>query len=88
MIAIDRWQCNLAELVLTNRLPLLTSTDLIIVKQYIMNDISSTRIRLFIQRGMSIKYLLPDACIKYIMDNHIIQRGISGWKQMMLLRAI
>ncbi|KAI8607960.1 hypothetical protein BC830DRAFT_1050736, partial [Chytriomyces sp. MP71] len=37
-----------------------------VVKQFIHNDISSTKIRLFIKRGMSIKYLLPDAVIEYI----------------------
>ncbi|KAJ3406588.1 nicotinate-nucleotide adenylyltransferase [Chytriomyces confervae] len=37
-----------------------------VVKQFIHNDISSTKIRLFIKRGMSIKYLLPDQVIDYI----------------------
>ncbi|KAJ1564394.1 hypothetical protein HK405_014982, partial [Cladochytrium tenue] len=37
-----------------------------VVKQFIYNDISSTLIRLFIKRSMSIKYLLPDAVIEYI----------------------
>ncbi|KAJ1970622.1 Nicotinamide/nicotinic acid mononucleotide adenylyltransferase 1, partial [Dimargaris cristalligena] len=31
-----------------------------VVKQLIYNDISSTKVRLFIRRKMSIKYLLPD----------------------------
>ncbi len=36
------------------------------VKQFIHNDIASTKIRLFIKRGKSIKYLLPDPVIAYI----------------------
>lgn len=71
VVAIDRWQCNLEELLLTSAMLYTHRQSVIIVKQHIMNDISSTRIRLFIRRGISIKYLLPDACIKYIMDHDL-----------------
>ncbi|KAI9029947.1 hypothetical protein CLU79DRAFT_733376 [Phycomyces nitens] len=37
-----------------------------VIKQLIHNDISSTKIRLFVKRGMSIKYLLPNPVIDYI----------------------
>ncbi|KAJ3098439.1 hypothetical protein HK100_005101 [Physocladia obscura] len=37
-----------------------------VVKQFIYNDISSTKVRLFIKRKMSIRYLLPDSVIAYI----------------------
>lgn len=40
--------------------------NIMICKQYIYNDINSTKIRLFVRRGMSIKYLLPDNVIEYI----------------------
>ncbi|KAI0243483.1 Nicotinamide/nicotinic acid mononucleotide adenylyltransferase 1, partial [Massospora cicadina] len=40
-----------------------------VVKQLIHNDISSTKIRLFVKRGMSVKYLLPNAVINYIKAN-------------------
>ncbi|SJX62403.1 related to NMA2-nicotinate-nucleotide adenylyltransferase [Sporisorium reilianum f. sp. reilianum] len=40
--------------------------NLKIVKQTIYNDISSSKIRLFVRRGQSIKYLLPNSVIQYI----------------------
>ncbi|KAJ1905345.1 Nicotinamide/nicotinic acid mononucleotide adenylyltransferase 1 [Tieghemiomyces parasiticus] len=42
-----------------------------VVKQLIYNDISSTKVRLFIRRKMSIKYLLPDPVIKYITEQDL-----------------
>ncbi|RKP21641.1 Nucleotidylyl transferase [Rozella allomycis CSF55] len=40
-------------------------------RQHIHNDISSTKIRLFIKRGLSIKYLLPEEVIRYIYDHNL-----------------
>ncbi|KAI8805180.1 hypothetical protein BJ742DRAFT_415137 [Cladochytrium replicatum] len=45
--------------------------NVFVVKQSIHNDISSTKIRLFIRRGMSIKYLLPDLVIEYIKQHDL-----------------
>lgn len=45
--------------------------NVIVVKQLIYNDISSTKVRLFVRRGMSIKYLLPNSVIQYIEDNRL-----------------
>ncbi|KAF9508270.1 hypothetical protein BS47DRAFT_1417218 [Hydnum rufescens UP504] len=39
--------------------------------QLIHNDVSSTKIRLFLRRGMSVHYLLPDSVIRYIKDNRL-----------------
>lgn len=41
----------------------------ILIKQHIYNDISSTKVRLFIKRNLSIKYLLPNKVIDYINEN-------------------
>ncbi|KAK9681234.1 Nicotinamide/nicotinic acid mononucleotide adenylyltransferase 1, variant 2 [Basidiobolus ranarum] len=43
--------------------------NVIVVKQLIHNDISSTKIRLFVKRCMSIKYLLPNPVIDYIVQH-------------------
>ncbi|EIW65759.1 hypothetical protein TREMEDRAFT_35987, partial [Tremella mesenterica DSM 1558] len=45
--------------------------NVIVIKQLIYNDISSTKVRLFVRRGMSIKYLLPNSVIQYIYDNRL-----------------
>ncbi|PKI83974.1 nicotinamide-nucleotide adenylyltransferase [Malassezia vespertilionis] len=45
--------------------------NLIVVKQTIYNDISSSKVRLFIRRGYSIKYLLPNSVIQYIEQNKL-----------------
>ncbi|KAI8984286.1 hypothetical protein BDF20DRAFT_815742 [Mycotypha africana] len=45
--------------------------NIIIIKQLIHNDISSTKVRLFVKRGMSIKYLLPNPVIDYIQRHNL-----------------
>ncbi|KAI7856995.1 hypothetical protein BDC45DRAFT_38773 [Circinella umbellata] len=40
-----------------------------VIKQLIHNDISSTKVRLFVKRNMSIKYLLPNPVIDYIYEH-------------------
>jgi len=40
-----------------------------VIKQAIFNDISSTKVRLFVKRGISIKYLTPDSVIDYIQTH-------------------
>ncbi|WFD42541.1 nicotinamide-nucleotide adenylyltransferase [Malassezia psittaci] len=47
--------------------------NLIVVKQTIYNDISSSKVRLFVRRGYSIKYLLPNTVIQYIEQNRLYQ---------------
>ncbi|KAL4885624.1 hypothetical protein BJY04DRAFT_180092 [Aspergillus karnatakaensis] len=40
-----------------------------VIQQLIQNDVSSTKIRLFLRRDMSVRYLIPDPVIKYIYEN-------------------
>ncbi|KAJ3157528.1 hypothetical protein HDU86_003179 [Geranomyces michiganensis] len=42
-----------------------------LVKQHVVNDISSTKIRLFIKQGLSTKYLVPDSVIDYIVKHDL-----------------
>jgi len=40
-----------------------------VIQQLIQNDVSSTKIRLFRKRGMSIRYLIPDKVVDYIYEH-------------------
>jgi len=42
-----------------------------IIRQDIINDTSSSRIRKLIMRGCSIKYLVPDSVINYINEHNL-----------------
>ena len=37
-----------------------------LVHQLVQNDVSSTKVRLFIRRGLSVRYLLPAPVVEYI----------------------
>lgn len=43
--------------------------NVLVIKQLIYNDISSTKVRLFIRRGMSVQYLIPNSVIRYIQEH-------------------
>ena len=40
-----------------------------VVPQAVQNDISSTKVRLFLKREMSVRYLIPDHVIRYIQSH-------------------
>lgn len=43
--------------------------NIFVIHQMVQNDVSSTKIRLFLKRDMSIQYLIPEPVIRYI-DQH------------------
>jgi len=43
--------------------------NIYLISQMIQNDVSSTKVRLFLRRGLSVRYLLPSAVIDYIEAN-------------------
>ncbi|GAA6016069.1 hypothetical protein JCM11491_000658 [Sporobolomyces phaffii] len=43
------------------------------VDQLVRNDVSSTKVRLFIRKGMSVKYLIPSVAIRYIDRHNLYQ---------------
>lgn len=42
--------------------------NVLVIKQLIYNDISSTKVRLFVRRNMSVQYLTPSSVIRYIYE--------------------
>jgi nicotinamide mononucleotide adenylyltransferase len=42
-------------------------------RQLIQNDVSSTKIRLFLRREMSVQYLIPAPVIEYIEENGLYE---------------
>ncbi|KAG7091128.1 hypothetical protein E1B28_010182 [Marasmius oreades] len=43
--------------------------NIYIISQLIQNDVSSTKVRLFLRRGLSVRYLLPTPVVNYIERN-------------------
>lgn len=44
-----------------------------LVPQLVRNDVSSTKVRLFIRKGMSVEYLVPGPVVKYIRQHSLYQ---------------
>ena len=44
-----------------------------VIQQLIQNDVSSTKIRLFLKRGMSVQYLIPAPVVEYIEQNRLFR---------------
>ena len=45
--------------------------NIFFIPQLIQNDVSSTKVRLFLRRGLSVRYLLPGPVVDYIEENHL-----------------
>ncbi|ODV95049.1 hypothetical protein PACTADRAFT_50873 [Pachysolen tannophilus NRRL Y-2460] len=57
--------------------------NILVITQLIYNDISSTKVRLFIRRGMSVQYLLPNSVIRYIQEHGLYLYDKEPVKQVM-----
>lgn len=69
LIIVERWASDLFEYLFANPLLYRHRKNIIVAKQYISNDISSTKIRLLLRRNRSVKYLLPDSVCNYIKEH-------------------
>lgn len=49
-----------------------------VIQQLIQNDVSSTKIRLFLRREMSVRYLIPTPVIKYIEQHRLYEDDGTG----------
>jgi nicotinamide mononucleotide adenylyltransferase len=52
--------------------------NIFVIQQLIQNDVSSTKIRLFLRREMSVKYLLPDQVIEWIEEHYLYKDDGAG----------
>ncbi|KAH8595706.1 nicotinamide-nucleotide adenylyltransferase 2 [Bisporella sp. PMI_857] len=43
--------------------------NIYVIQQLVQNDVSSTKIRLFLRRDMSVRYLIPEPVIQYIEEH-------------------
>jgi nicotinamide mononucleotide adenylyltransferase len=50
-----------------------------LISQLIQNDVSSTKVRLFLRRGLSVRYLLPLSVVDYIEQNGLyLEDGVGA----------
>ncbi|KAI9144732.1 hypothetical protein BKA69DRAFT_731677 [Paraphysoderma sedebokerense] len=70
-VIIERTGTDVWGFLLSHDILYLHRRNVYVVKQLIYNDISSTKVRLFVKRKMSIKFLLPDTVIQYIYNNKL-----------------
>lgn len=73
IIAIERNPFSLCDAILRHPILYKHQDGLIVVKQHIPNEVSSTKVRLLIRRKLSLKYLIPDACIDYIEKHDLFR---------------
>ncbi|KAH3664092.1 hypothetical protein OGAPHI_004806, partial [Ogataea philodendri] len=57
--------------------------NILVIKQLIYNDISSTKVRLFLRRNMSVQYLLPNSVIRYIQEHKLYVNDSEPVKQVL-----
>jgi nicotinamide mononucleotide adenylyltransferase len=51
--------------------------NIFLVPQLIQNDVSSTKVRLFLRRGLSVRYLLPAPVVEYIEQHNLYTEDAS-----------
>ncbi|MBW0484568.1 hypothetical protein O181_024283 [Austropuccinia psidii MF-1] len=76
---IERAESEIDESLLSDSIPSSQSPlamyrdRIFLVPQLVRNDVSSTKVRLFVRKGMSVEYLVPSAVVKYIHQHSLYQ---------------
>jgi nicotinamide mononucleotide adenylyltransferase len=52
-----------------------------VISQVIQNDVSSTKVRLFLKKDLSVRYLIPDPVVAYIEEHGLFQDDKEGNKE-------
>lgn len=71
IVCISRGGKDIAKLIFENDILFENKRNIIIVDDLVPNDISSTKIRQNLTRGLSVKYLTPDTVINYIKQHKL-----------------
>jgi nicotinamide mononucleotide adenylyltransferase len=71
VVCIERVGVSLSQLIFENDVLQKNSRNIFQVPEWIMNEVSSTKVRMLIKRGYSIKYLINDEVIDYIRENNL-----------------
>ncbi|XP_018575056.1 nicotinamide/nicotinic acid mononucleotide adenylyltransferase 1 isoform X3 [Anoplophora glabripennis] len=66
IVVISRWNSNPLEFIYNSDMLTKYMSNIVIVTEWIRNEISSTKIRRALRRSESVRYLLPDLVIEYI----------------------
>jgi nicotinamide mononucleotide adenylyltransferase len=69
VVCIERVGVGLGQIIFENDVLQNNARNIFQVPERIMNEVSSTKVRMLIKRGYSIKYLISDEVINYIRDN-------------------
>ncbi|KAI9030406.1 hypothetical protein DFJ74DRAFT_656484 [Hyaloraphidium curvatum] len=70
-LIIDREGSDAADFMMTSDVLYQHRTNVRFIRQYVRNDISSTKVRLLTKRGLSIRYLTPDPVVDYIAQHEL-----------------
>ncbi|NXY55773.1 NMNA3 adenylyltransferase, partial [Callaeas wilsoni] len=62
--------------------------NIFLVREWILNEVSATQIRSALCRGLSVKYLIPDAVIAYIAHHEVYTEGSERRSQGDLLQPL
>ncbi|ANB14500.1 nicotinamide-nucleotide adenylyltransferase NMA1 [Sugiyamaella lignohabitans] len=82
-IIVERTGSDVRSFLLSHDIMYEHRRNVLVIKQLIYNDISSTKVRLFLRRGMSVQYLLPNSVIRYILEHGLYINESEPVKQVL-----
>ncbi|KAG6544023.1 hypothetical protein Mapa_014546 [Marchantia paleacea] len=71
VVCISRDGKDVRKIIFENDMLYELRRNIIVVDEVVMNNISSTKLRRNLERGLSVKYLTPDSVINYIKMHHL-----------------
>jgi nicotinamide mononucleotide adenylyltransferase len=86
-IIVERTGSDVRSFLLSHDIMYEHRRNVLVIKQLIYNDISSTKVRLFLRRGMSVQYLLPNSVIRYILEHGLYINESEPVKQVLSERG-